>query len=166
MHKTVTGLALVAAAALLTGCGSDGGADKSAGSGGKDGAAEASARPSDGGGQRDGESSKGAEGSSGSSSKGGAEGGAEDGGQAEGPEPLGGRSAFRLHDADSCLYRGFASRAMRRGGVPGECGAEAGMGPFGRVRPLRIILAELFTINQYAEEKLQNGRCAAAAPIP
>lgn len=82
MRKTVTGLALVAAAALLTGltgCGSDGGADKSAGSGGKDGAAEAPARPSDGGGQRDGESSKGAEGSSGSSSKGGAEGGAEDG---------------------------------------------------------------------------------------
>ncbi|WP_051718058.1 hypothetical protein [Streptomyces megasporus] len=72
MRKTVTGLALVAAAALLTGCGSDGGADKSAGSGGKDGAAEASARPSDGGGERDGESSKGAEGSSGGSSEGGA----------------------------------------------------------------------------------------------
>ncbi|MTE20539.1 hypothetical protein F0L17_15780 [Streptomyces sp. TRM43335] len=79
MRKTVTGLAVVAATALLAGCGSGGGSDDAA-AGEKDNAAEASARPSDGGGQ-DGGGSGGAEGDRESSE---ASGGASGGGKGDG----------------------------------------------------------------------------------
>ncbi|GAA2451125.1 hypothetical protein [Streptomyces macrosporus] len=72
MRKTVTGLALVAATALLTGCGGDGG-DKGAEAGKKDGAA-ASAGPSAGEGRQDEESRESSGGASEGSSGGGADG--------------------------------------------------------------------------------------------